>query len=328
MPFVHAFFSTALLTFATSTPINMEALARLRDAAQATHSSTLYVAQGETVLGHWQFDGPARPLDIQSITKSVGALVLGTVIGHPNMPSLQTPVAHYFPQWRQGRKAQVTLAHVLGNTTCIQEDDVNARYDAHFADYTQFALAAELTCRPGSVVQPSHKAVQLLSGVVEAACNVPLDALAEQNLFGPLGITDYAWKYDAAGHPDMAQGLMMLPQDLAAVGRLVLARGAHRGQRIVPSPYIDALGGADEGTTFAMGMLWHRMYVADPNNAQRRAQALVAYGLMGQWLVLIPEADVIVVRQYDVAKRGLKPADHAFNQLATMALALIEPEIP
>lgn len=92
---------------------------------------------------------------------------------------------------------------------------------------------------PGQVYDYSGGCTALIQAILKRATGQPLDALAHDLLFAPLGIKDVDWvRYPATGEPVAASGLRLLPRDFAALGQLVLQHGLWQGKQIVPAAFV------------------------------------------------------------------------------------------
>jgi len=78
----------------------------------------------------------------------------------------------------------------------------------------------------------------LLAAIVQKTLGDPIDVLAKEALFGPLGIQDLEWGRYADGTANIS-GLRMRPRDLAKIGQLVLNGGMWNDRRIVSQAWIE-----------------------------------------------------------------------------------------
>lgn len=219
--------------------VDPAALERLLERARASESdAVVLVVDGETV-GHWRFERPDGPIEAMSVTKSIVALAFGRLLADGRLASLDEPVQRWFPEWKQGRKAAITIRHLLAQRSGLQ-DVPNTGVEIYPAlDFVQLALCAELVEEPGSTFRYNNKAYNLLPGVVERIAGVPIDELLGAEVFAPLGITEWSWARDSAGNSHGMAGLQIRPADLAKLGQLMLDRGTWNGGRILPESFVD-----------------------------------------------------------------------------------------
>jgi CubicO group peptidase (beta-lactamase class C family) len=78
--------------------------------------------------------------------------------------------------------------------------------------------------------------------MVSTATGRSLDEYAEELLFGPIGIKDYAWKDAPEGFKDVAGGLYLKPRDLARFGLLYEREGEWDGRQIIPADWVASSG--------------------------------------------------------------------------------------
>lgn len=236
-----------------------EALATIERAGRDSHSDALLVMHdGEILLEH-HGDGEAGPIELMSATKSVVALGIGLLLADGHLDSLDAPVSTWYPEWRQGRKADVTVRMLLDHTSGLQNTP-NAGAEIYPApDVVQLALAAELDSAPGEAFSYNNKATNLLAGVIHQASGMPMDDYLGARLFAPLGIEAGPWHRDAAGNPHAMAGLPLAARDAAKLGQLLLDDGRlPDGTRLLPEGFVDALFAASAASD-RVGLLWWRV---------------------------------------------------------------------
>ena len=236
-----------------------EALTLLVAEAQATHSDALVLLQHGALVGEWCFGSEPGPILTMSCTKSIVSLTIGTLLDDTKLVGLDQPICDFYPEWRQGRKRDITLRHLLNHTSGIQ-NRANAGLEVESApDWVQLALCAELSDPPGTRWSYNNKAVNLLAGVVLKASGQRLDRYVEERLLRPLGIQTHAWVYDNTGNPFAAGGLSLLPADFAKFGQLVLNSGAWAGQQLVSAAWIEISLAQGQPYEPRSGLLWFRL---------------------------------------------------------------------
>ncbi|NOK38443.1 serine hydrolase [Corallococcus exercitus] len=260
--------------------LSADALAALLKAAEESGTSGLVLLRHGRLVGEWYFGGDTRRIETMSATKGVVALAIGLLIDEGRIASADAPVSTFFPEWKQGRKAQVTLRHLLNHTSGL-EAQRTAMDIYRSPDFVRYALEAEVVDAPGSRFFYNNKAVNLLAGVVERASGEKLDAYLRRRLFAPLGIRDVAWQKDPAGNPLGMSGLRMHPLDFAKLGQLLLQRGQWQGRRILSEAWIrECTTPSVPALSPTGGLLWWSLYekavkVIEPEMLERaKAQGL------------------------------------------------------
>ena len=224
----------ALLTLALAAApmlIQADAIEALLAEAQASNSSGLVVIRDGEVLIDWVAEQEGEPIETMSVTKSIVALGVARLLTTGELASLDTPLAEIFPEWRQGRKVDVTVRHLLNHTSGLQNHP-NAGAEIYpRPDFVQLALAAELDHAPGSHYAYNNKATNLIAGLFPPLTGSDMAEYLGRELFVPLGIEHWGWYRDAAGNPAGMAGLQLHPRDLARFGQLVLDGGRIGEQR-------------------------------------------------------------------------------------------------
>ncbi|MEV4290246.1 serine hydrolase [Nonomuraea bangladeshensis] len=246
-------------------------------------------------LGHVTFDRDTLH-DLRSVSKSVVSLLYGIALGDGLVPEPGAGLMAQFPEYpdlaEDPGKAHLTIEHALTMTLGLDWNE-DAPYTSPLNDEIAMELAPDryryVLERP--VAEEAGKrwrycggATALLGGIIARGTGRPVEEYAAEALFGPLGITDFAWTKGGDGVASAAAGLRLRPVDLAAVGQLVLDGG--RG--IVPGGWLrEALRSrVPIDGSFTYGYQW---YVVDEE--RRRVQGR---GNGGQLLVVEPEEELVV----------------------------------
>lgn len=235
--------------------VDADALERLVRAANDAHSDALVVLKDGELVGAWYTLGESRPIEAMSVTKSIVNLAVGRLITLGAIDSLDVPVSAFYPEWNTGRKARVTLRHLLNHTSGIQAGQSTEEIYAS-DDFVRLALDAEVTSEPGSEFFYNNKAVNLLAGIVEKAAGRRLDLFLRDDLFAKLGITDFGWTLDPAGNPHAMSGLQIHAEDLAKLGQLVLDRGSWKGEQLIAERWFEESLRAGSPHAPTSGLLW------------------------------------------------------------------------
>jgi CubicO group peptidase (beta-lactamase class C family) len=217
--------------------IDPAALERLKARAEKAKSDAVVVVKDGKLIADWDFGNPRGPIEAMSMTKSIANLAIGRLIDQRKIDSLDELACEFYPEWRQGRKAKITIRHLLNHTSGIQTSPFNGEIYTS-PDYVQFALVAELSHDPGSHFEYNNKAVNLLAGIVKKASGKRMDEYMRDEIFGPMGITEFTWSIDRAGNPYVLSGAQMRAIDLAKIGQMMLDGGTWKGRRILSEQWV------------------------------------------------------------------------------------------
>lgn len=250
--------------------------------------------------------GPDTLHDLRSASKSVTSLILGIAIDRGWVPGVDTSVLKLLPQYadlRSPEKDRITLRDLLTMSQGLKWDQLSVPYDfpgnsetemASAADQYRYVLSQPVYSVPGTTWNYSSGSATLISAVLHQATGKPLDVLAREVLFSPLGITNVAWGRYSNGDPAPASGLRMLPRDLLKLGQLVLNRGTWNGRQIVSAAWIDAsiTRHIQAARGYSYGYQW---WIGHSLVNGQAVDWPFASGLGGQRLYVIPRLDMVVL---------------------------------
>lgn len=276
----------------STAPLDWARIDSLVAAARRTNSDALVVLRDGKLVGEWYFGKERGLIQTMSATKSIVSMAIGRLLDTGAIRSIDQPVSDFYPEWKQGRKQQITIRHLLNHTSGLQNVP-NAGEEIYPApDAIQLALAAELSHDPGTHFSYNNKAVNLLGGIVERASGKPLDVYVRDAFLDPLGIGPTSWYRDQAGVPHAMAGLEIDALDLARLGQLMLDRGVWKGERLLSEEWIGLSTRPSQEFAPNAGLLW--WLHGDPHGPVR---AYSANGYRGQYIVVLPEERIVVVRQ-------------------------------
>jgi CubicO group peptidase (beta-lactamase class C family) len=277
------------------------ALQDLIEEAQRTDSSALLIARNGKIVVERYFRDEAGPVPVRSVTKSVVGLAIGMLIDEGKIAGIDEPLSRWFPEWNKGARAKVTLEHVLRQRSGLKHE----KYDGTLArqrDRTAYVRALPLVASPGQEFSYNNEASQLLAGVVLAASGEEVDDYLRPRLFEPLGIKNWSWQRDDAGHALGSDGLALTGADLLQLGQLLLDNGLAGDRRLLSESWIKKMRQPIDEDHY--GLLW---WVTK----SRHGSILHANGWLGQYLVIIPELNLVAVR----LREGRTPLEEQENRM-------------
>ena len=247
-----------LTVFAQSGAGDKQVLDKILARAKATHSTSVLIIKDGKTVGEYYAGDRNEKIQLMSCTKSIVSLAIGKLIDEGSIKSLDQPVHEFYAEWKQDKKAFVTIRHLLNHTSGMQ-NVANAGIEVESSkDVVKLALDAELTDEPGTRFHYNNKAVNLLAGIVERASGKRLDVFMRDEFFNRMQIKDYDWTKDPAGNPYVHFGLQLSARDFAKFGELILNSGKWNGAQIVSEKWIDAMLAQSQPFNESGGLLWWR----------------------------------------------------------------------
>jgi CubicO group peptidase (beta-lactamase class C family) len=275
--------------------LDADALARLAGDVPATSPdllALLVVRDGRLAFErYYDGAGTARPEDLQSVTKSVVALLVGIAAGDGKL-RLDSTLAEVFPEQIAAavddRVRRITIRQLL-TLTAGWEDTPPTEY-AFAIDPVRVLLGRPLVDRPGRRFRYDNGSYHLLSAAISAATERRAEGFAQERLFGPLRFGRTPWQSDDSGLSFGPGGLYLSARDLAKLGHLLMRGGRWNARQVVPERFVreatrpQSEGGPPGGTRYGYGW-W---ISSSPAGFQ-------AIGYGGQTLLVAPELDLVVV---------------------------------
>lgn len=167
------------------------------------------------------------------------------------------------------------------------------------------AARAPLAHPPGTVWTYSNGNTQVLAGIVRdlaGGTGAATRAWAKRALFERIGMRQVTLDFDAAGAPLAASRVWAPARDWARLGLLFLRDGVLGGERLLPAGWVQysaTLTPGSEALGYGAGFWTNR----DGGQGARAriaagmpADAFMARGSKGQYVVIVPSADLVVVR--------------------------------
>jgi CubicO group peptidase (beta-lactamase class C family) len=236
-----------------------------------------------------------------SVTKTFTGILIGLAIEMGFIESVNDPIVKYLDgivTFSDNQKGNITIdqclkmtfGHAWNGTTS------SSKFEECFfesVDNLQFIIDLPLVATPGTVFNYSDGASHLLSAIITEASGMSTLEFAIENLFDPLGITEYEWSTDDRGYQLGAAYLRIKPRDMVKFGNMILNNGKYNGIQIVPESWINEITttkistdndvpyGPEYGYQIWLGTAsGHRYYMA--------------MGWGGQFIVIIPDLELVI----------------------------------
>ena len=149
--------------------------------------------------------------DIASLTKVVVTTTLVEKLMEGDFPSplnLDAPIERYLPEWSKGPQPEwrhkVTVRNLMTHTSGLPPFKEYWRTSTSKQETLARIFAEPLEYEPGTKVVYSDLGIILMAEIIQRLTGKPLDALANENIFGPLGMKHSMYKPPKALWPEIA----------------------------------------------------------------------------------------------------------------------------
>ena len=245
-----------------------KALDELVAEAERTRSDALLVLKDGRLVVERYFGSKRGPIETMSVTKSITGLAVMMLIEQGKIPSLDAPVGRWVKEFSRGKRASITLRHLMTHTSGLAHPNDAKALNAQ-KDRTAFARRAEPVEEPGASFSYNNRATQLLSIVIAEAAGKQVDEYLAERLFRPLGIRGWQWARDEGKNAQTYYGLALEARDLARIGQLLVDGGVWRGRPLLSRESIGKISTPSERNPL-YGLLWWMRYervVHEPDGA-------------------------------------------------------------
>ena len=269
----------------------------LASAAELPRLYSLLVSwRGALVLERY-FNGAraARPANVKSVSKSVISALVGVAIDRGLIPGTATPIRTYFPELSAdpgSARHGITIEDLLTMRSGLQSTS-NRNYGAwvQSRNWVQHALTRPLRSQPGTEMEYSTGNTHLLSAILTQVARTSTWQFAQDTLARPLSFTLARWPQDPQGIFFGGNDMLLTPRQMVAFGEMYLNGGRAGNAQVVPErwiqqSFIPRTQSRISGQEYGYGW-WMRELAG--------YQATFAWGFGGQYIILVPSLDLVVV---------------------------------
>lgn len=258
--------------------------------------SILVVRNGYIVYEDYFMDDELYVGPIWSVTKSIISALIGIALEEGDIGGIEDRLFDYLGEYDtediNPYFDEITIEHLLTMTAGFG-------YFPLGASNVPAAFREDLVSRPGDEASYNSTSTHLLSAILQEVTGMPAREMANDRIFAPLCIPKPIWSADGFGTSMGGYGLYLTPRDMAKFGLLYQNDGQWNGRQIIPVDWVEsstnsqAEAGTPELSGFAdYGYLW---WVHPLGNYE----AFAAFGTGGQMILVVPEAELVVVTSSD-----------------------------
>ena len=238
-----------------------------------------------------------------SMAKSWVGTLIGVAIKDGDIKNVDQKVCDFLPNFCEGRNTELTLRDLLTmssglNWTEDYYNPIGQTAQAYYgSDLKGLILGLKVVETPGKVFKYHSSCSQLLAFIVEEATGKTISEYASEKLWKPIGAKHPAlWNIDKKDGDE--KGFCCInsnARDFARLGKLYMHNGNWNGLQIIDSSYakeatsvVDMLDENGNKNINYGYQFWLTNY--------KDMHIYYARGLLGQYVICIPEKDMIIVR--------------------------------
>ncbi len=249
-----------------------------------------------------------------SMAKSITHALVGIAVGDDLLDvASPAPVS----EWIGDPRSAITLQHLLNMRSGLSwvedyvdgdaSDVIDMLFGSGVADHAAYAKAQPLVEPPGNTWLYSSGTTNIICRIIGDVVGdahgqtEQMDAFIQVRLFDALGMTSAKAQFDPAGTFVGSSYVFATARDFARFGYLYLHDGVWNNRRILPSGWVDharQVTAQDPDSGLGYGAHWWTL-PSEPGS-------LVACGYEGQYIMVIPERNLVLVRlgKTPAEKRG------------------------
>ena len=264
----------------------------------------LVMHKGEIVS---EIYGPQVTAQTTLISWSMAKSMTHALVGIAQMDGLlNVAESHLLPEWRSDDRRNITLQQLLEMRSGLSwvedyvdgdaSDVIEMLFGSGKDDIARYAIAQPLATAPGAEWVYSSGTTNIVTRLLGNALgdangsHVNIERFMRSRLLDAIDM--YAEpKFDAAGTFVGSSYVYATARDFAKFGLLYLRDGVCNGVRILPEGWVDHARTQhvfDEETGLGYGAHWWTL--------PGERNSLVAAGYEGQYIMVIPDRDLVVVR--------------------------------
>ncbi len=261
-----------------------------------------------------------------SMAKSVVSAALGKAISQGKIKSLDQLVSDFYPQFKQGKSAAMAVGDLSSMASGLDWDEsyyspfsitTRAYFDEHL---DQVILSQKGIEDPGKSYKYLSGNTQLLAMVIEKATGKSLADYVWENFWQPMGAENPAlWQTDRKDGVVKAYCCIASnARDFARFGKLYEHYGNWNGQQILDSAFVakSIVPRFTDSPQYGYGF-WLSEY--------QGKKVFYMRGHLGQYVIVIPQDKLIIVRLGAMKSVGGKPHSDDFFVWIDEAYKMLTP---
>ena len=266
------------------------------------------VIKNDSIVFEKYFDGYSESSKSNSFSmaKSITVTLLGKAIMDGKIKSLDQPVGDFFDEYKTGLGAELTVGNLASMSSGMKWNEkyysiINITSESYFSnDLRALILNQKIIEKPGQKFRYSSGDTQLLGMIIEKATNTNLSDYLRNNFTNPMGFENEAlWQLDSeeSGMEKAYCCFASNAKDFARFGKLYKNNGKWNNKILLDSTFINKATNPVFNASPYYGYGW---WLYNYNGKK----VYTMNGHRGQFVIVFPEEDIIIVRLGDINIQG------------------------
>lgn len=259
------------------------------------------------------FPTPFRPEykhTLYSCSKTFTAAAIGKAI-EENRLRLEDRAACFFPE-KLPERISDDLARITVRDLLTMQAGITPDWEMrNLCDNWLESYFAKPVIGPGSKFQYDSICSYVLSAIIQRVTGMTTLEYLNDRLFRHMNITDVAWEQSPEGITTGGWGLHIQSESMAKFGLLLLNKGLWQGKRLLTREWVEQMM-APQADTGGEGY-GYQMWMCHQHPGAVRAD-----GAFGQYILIIPSHDMVVVLTEATLIDGNNQRDLIFDLLASI----------
>jgi CubicO group peptidase (beta-lactamase class C family) len=255
-----------------------------------------------------------------SMAKSFTSIAIGCAIGDGFIKDVHQKVGDFLPRFKEGENAKLEIEHLLQMRSGIPFGESYASPFGYMArayygdDLRTETESYSVEFEPGTMWEYEGGNTVILAEILEKATGKTLSEYFSEKVWQKVGARKPAfWNLDREGGLEKAfSAFYSNARDFARLGKLYLDSGRWEGQQIVPEDFvICSAQPVKVEDRFGEVVDWYgyQWWLGEHNGKP----FFSARGMRGQYILVVPEDDLIVVKLGH--NRPQEKVDHAHTDV-------------
>ena len=270
----------------------------VQDLENSNTSSFLIIKNGKLLHEqYWDGYSAASKTNSFSMAKAVTVMLLGKALEEKKISGLHQRYSDFFENYKNVEYGKdLTIGDLAKMEAGLKwtEDYKNPFLQNAKAYYgkslEEAVLLRGFKKQPGTEFEYQSGATQLLGFALRKSLKQTIAHYASEKLWKPLGMEQSAdWSTDELGMEKTFCCIQSSSRDFAKLGQLFLNDGKEGSQQIISSQFLNEMKTPTKLSKNAYGMgLWI--------NNDAPTKHYYFWGLYGQYIIIIPEKNMVIVR--------------------------------